>query len=138
MHALAAMLFALVLAGCATASRGSLYADLGAQSGIERIVDGFLDNIAADDRVFELFRETDIDRFRSKLIEQLCEVSGGPCVYSGDSMEKSHGGMHITESQFNAVVEDLILAMERERVPVAAQNRLLAVLAPMRPQIIHR
>lgn len=115
-----------------------LYRDLGGQPGVEKIVDGLLDNIAGDDRIFDQFKEADIDRLRSKLIEQICAISGGPCVYSGDSMEKSHDGKHITEAHFNALVEDLILAMEKQRVPVAAQNRLLAKLAPMRPQIINR
>jgi hemoglobin len=53
-------------------------------------------------------------------------------------MEKSHGGRYITEAQFNALVEDLYRAMEKERTPVSAQNRLVALLAPMRPQIINQ
>jgi hemoglobin len=53
-------------------------------------------------------------------------------------MEKSHGGMHITEAQFNALVEDLYRAMERAGTPVAAQNRLVALLAPMRSQVIYK
>jgi len=125
--------------GCASLqSQDQLYRDLGGQRGVENIVDGLLDNIATDDRIFDQFREADIDHLRSKLIEQICAISGGPCTYSGDSMEKSHDGKHITEAHFNALVEDLILAMEKQRVPVAAQNRLLAELAPMRPQIINR
>jgi hemoglobin len=43
--------------------------------------------------------------------------------------------MAISRAQFNSVVEDLIRAMEAESVPVAAQNRLLARLAAMYPEI---
>lgn len=129
----------LLLAGCATLSpaKDQLYRDLGAQAGIERIVDGLLDNIARDDRIFAAFKDTNIEHLRTMLIEQFCNLSGGPCAYTGVTMEKSHGGLHITEAQFNALVEDLILTMEQEHIAVSAQNRLLALLAPMRPQIIH-
>ncbi|MFT3929348.1 MAG: group 1 truncated hemoglobin [Spongiibacteraceae bacterium] len=128
----------IAVAGCATTPQDQLYRDLGGQPGIEKLVDAFLDNIANDDRIFHFFKDTKIDHFRRMLIEQFCNVSGGPCQYTGDTMEKSHGGMHIDEAQFNALVEDLQLAMEREHISVGAQNRLLKILAPMRPQIIHR
>jgi hemoglobin len=136
---IAVFLIVTLLAGCATFSspKDQLYRDLGEQSGIEQIVDGLLDNIARDDRIFDVFKDTKIEHLRTMLIEQFCNLSGGPCEYTGVSMEKSHGGLHITEAQFNALVEDLILAMEHEHISVSAQNRLLALLAPMRPQIIH-
>lgn len=127
------------LVGCVSAPpQDQLYRDLGGEVGVEKIVDTFLDNLANDERIFHFFKDTNIDRFRSKLIEHICSLSGGPCAYTGDSMEKSHGGMHITEAQFNALVEDLELAMEHENVSVSAQNRLLKILAPLRPQIIYR
>lgn len=139
MRRLALTIIFSVLAGCASApQQDQLYRDLGGQPGIEKLVDAFLDNIANDDRIFHFFKDTKIDHFRRMIIEQFCNVSGGPCQYTGDTMEKSHGGMHINEAQFNALVEDLQLAMERERVSVSAQNRLLKILAPMRPQIIYR
>jgi hemoglobin len=115
-----------------------LYRDFGGQPGIERLIDGLLDNIARDDRIFPIFREANIDRLRSKLIEKFCSLTGGPCEYTGASIIEAHSGLNITEAQFNALVEDLIDAMEAQNVPVSAQNRLLAILAPMRPQVIHR
>lgn len=132
-------LFFAMLIGCASApQQDQLYRDIGGQPGVEKLVDAFLDNIANDERIFHFFKDTNIDHFRSRLIEQFCNLSGGPCTYAGDSMEKSHGGMNITEAQFNALVEDLELAMEHEKISVGAQNRLLKILAPMRPQIIYR
>ncbi|MET0377581.1 MAG: group 1 truncated hemoglobin [Spongiibacteraceae bacterium] len=137
---LAAALSFVFLTACAALQPppDQLYRDLGGQPGVEIIVDNLLDNIAQDDRIFSLFKDTNIDHFRQMLIEQFCHLSGGPCAYTGETMEKSHGGMHITEAQFNALVEDLYRAMERAGTPVAAQNRLVAVLAPMRPQIIYQ
>ncbi len=114
----------------------SLYRDLGAMPGITRIVEGMLLNIARDDRIVERFRRIDIQRLRNKLIEQFCVEAGGPCTYTGDSMAESHKGQNVSRSDFNALVEDLIKAMDSEGIPVPTQNRLLARLAPMRGEVI--
>ena len=55
---------------------------------------------------------------------------------SGLTMEESHAGRHITDAQFNALVEDLIQVMTARGVPVRAQNRLLLRLAPMHGDIV--
>lgn len=115
---------------------GQLYRDFGGQPGIERLIDGLLDNIARDDRIFPLFRDSNIDRLRSKLVEKFCSLTGGPCTYTGASIIDAHAGLKITEAQFNALVEDLIDAMESQKIAVGTQNRLLAILAPMRPEVI--
>ena len=116
----------------------SLYQALGGQPGIERIVEGMLINISDNPKIVHHFAETDIDRLYQMLVEQFCFESGGPCEYTGDSMADSHAGMDVSEADFNALVEDLIAAMDAEAVPVATQNRLLARLAPMRADIIYR
>ena len=130
----------LGLAGCAQqpAQDDSLYRALGGQAGIGRIVEGMLLNIAEDPRIVRHFRDIDIQRLRDKLVEQFCVEAGGPCVYSGDSMEESHKGQHLTRGDFNALVENLQEAMTTEGVPMPVQNRLLARLAPLRGQIIER
>ena len=133
----AAML--LLMLGCAATppDEAQLYRELGGQGGITAIVDAFLYELSEDHDVLPLFANTDIERFREKFIEQLCEVSGGPCRYSGDTMRETHRDMRVTRAQFNSVVEDLIRAMEHERVPVAAQNRLLKRLAAMYDDIVY-
>ncbi len=116
----------------------SLYRDLGAMPGITRIVEGMLLNIARDERIVERFRRVDIQRLRDKLIEQFCVEAGGPCTYTGDSMAESHKGQHVSRSDFNALVEDLIMAMDSQGIAVPVQNRLIARLAVMRGEVIGR
>jgi hemoglobin len=134
------LLVVLTLAACAQqpAKDDSLYRDLGEQAGITRIVEGMLLNIAADPRIVRHFENIDIVRLRDKLVEQICVEAGGPCTYTGDSMEESHKGQNLTPSDFNALVENLQDAMSSQGVPMPAQNRLLARLAPMRAQVIDR
>jgi hemoglobin len=134
------LMVVLSLAACAQQppKDDGLYRDLGEQAGITRIVEGMLLNIAADPRIVRHFENIDIVRLRDKLVEQICVEAGGPCTYTGDSMEESHKGQNLTPSDFNALVENLQDAMSAQGVPMPAQNRLLARLAPMRAQVIDR
>ncbi len=134
------LLVCLLLGACAgqPPRDDSLYQQLGGEPGVTRIVEGMLLRIADDRRIVEHFQDIDIQRLRDKLIEQFCAEAGGPCVYTGDSMEESHKGQALTPSDFNALVENLQSAMTAEGVSIPAQNRLLARLAPMRGQVIDR
>jgi hemoglobin len=134
------LLALLALVACAQQppKDDSLYRDLGEQAGITRVVEGMLLNIAGDPRIVRHFENIDIERLRDKLVEQICVEAGGPCTYTGDSMEESHKGQNLTPSDFNALVENLQDAMSAQGVPMPAQNRLLARLAPMRAQVIDR
>ncbi|MGZ7455400.1 group I truncated hemoglobin [Pseudomonas sp. Ma2-10] len=134
------LILALLLSACVQQppKDDSLYRDLGERPGITRIVEGMLLKIAKDERIVERFRKIDIQRLRDKLIEQFCVEAGGPCVYTGDSMAESHKGQNVSRSDFNALVEDLIAAMDEQGVSVPVQNRLIARLAPMRPDVIEK
>ncbi len=63
-------------------------------------------------------------------------VAGGPCTYTGRSMHDAHKGLHLTNADFNAVVEDLQKALDKESIPFATQNRFLALLAPMQHEVV--
>ena len=138
-HARLAALHAMLLCGlaaCASLPTATTYDQLGGAAGIEGIVDDLLEKIVEDERINFQFADTDIVRFRSMLIEQLCAESDGPCTYSGLSMPESHAGRGIDDAQFNALVEDLIDVMTARKIPVGAQNRLLRRLAPMHRDIV--
>lgn len=104
---------------------------LGGRAGIDRMVDRFLQIVLQDPRIGSQFKEIDQARFKEKLAEQFCQLSGGPCQYSGKSMELIHEGLRITQAQFNALAEDLQLAMEQQSIAPGIQNKLVARLAPM-------
>ncbi|MFW1676531.1 group I truncated hemoglobin [Pontibacter sp. JAM-7] len=119
------------------APQSTLYQQLGGEQGVASLVDNFIAEIAYDDTLFPYFAESDVDRFRSKFIEHMCEVADGPCHYTGDSMFDIHVNMGVTESVFNHTVDVLISAMNKTGIAHRVQNRLLARLAPMRKQIIY-
>jgi len=131
--ALLAVASPLVLAQVAD---DALFVGLGGKPGIHRIVSGLIPLVLADKRINETFDGIDIKKLALRLEEQFCVVAGGPCVYKGKDMAESHDGMNVTHAQFNALVEDLQLAMEQASVPSRVQNRLLARLAPMHRTIV--
>jgi len=122
--------------GMARAADDPLYQDMGGKDHLSKIANDATDNFLADDRIKATFDNTNMDRFRAKLSEQFCAVAGGPCTYTGHSIEAAHKGLHLRNSDFNAVVEDLQKAMDKDGVPFATQNRFLARLAPMQHAIV--
>jgi hemoglobin len=135
------MIAALTLmAGCAQQppKDDSLYQALGERPGIQKIVEGMLMHVARDPRIVEFFRKVDIVRVRDKLVEKFCVEAGGPCTYTGDSLAEAHKGMNLSRSDFNALVENLIDAMDDQHIPVPTQNRLIARLAPQRGEVIEK
>ena len=127
----------LLLAACATAApRPSLYQQFGERPGIEALVEELLVRVLEDPRINAGFAEVDLVNLSERLVEQICVEVGGPCTYTGRSMAESHAGLAITEAHFNALVEDLVDAMEARGIPRRAQNRLLSRMAPMHRDIV--
>lgn len=133
------LLIALIgLAACQTTPERDdwLYRQLGERDGISALNEEFILRVGRDKRINYIFEDTDINRLHRLLNEQFCDLAGGPCTYTGRTMYDIHNNMHLTGSDFNALVEDLIVAMETRDISVSAQNRLLAHLAPMRGDIV--
>lgn len=131
--------FALFASGAPSqAADSSIYDELGGHQGMVKIVDASMTNFLSDDRIKHHFDEVDIDWLKGKLVEQFCQLAGGPCVYKGHDMHTVHEGMHLSDAEFNALVEDLQKGMETCDVPFRAQNRFLALLAPFESQVVTR
>jgi len=123
----------------ATPIRGDgVYRALHQREGIERIVANLLNRVRVDPRISDIFKATDMERLQRTLTEQICYVSGGPCHYTGRDMQTAHHDLGLQNADLNALVEDLQLAMNDEKVGFHDQNRLLAKLAPMQPAVVQR
>lgn len=114
----------------------SLYERLGGQGAIQAVVTKFIGNVGADKRINGYFATADLKKLNKLLVEQVCEASGGPCTYSGRDMKTTHKGMKITTAAFNALVEDLVSALNTFNVPEKEKGELLAVLGPMNKDIV--
>jgi hemoglobin len=127
----------LMLGGAAGASGSTLFASMGGEAVLRNAVERFGEIVQTDDRINFTFAEADISKFDRLLYEQLCEISGGPCHYSGRDMRTAHAKMKLTTAEFNALAEDLYIALGKSGVPYRLQNKLMALLAPMQRQIVN-
>ena len=135
--AAAALALALLSLGAAPAlAQPSMYESLGGKASIAKVVDDFVGIVAADTRINFQFGKTDIPRLKAMLNDQLCGARGGPCTYTGRDMTAAHAGMGVTNAQFNAIAENLYVALEKNGVPYRTQNQIMAMLAPMQRQIV--
>ncbi|MGH2573187.1 MAG: group I truncated hemoglobin [Actinomycetota bacterium] len=114
----------------------SLYERLGGKDAIVAVVDELVARCANDDRINAKFARTDIPRLKKMLVDQVCEATGGPCTYTGRSMKQTHTGMGVTAGEFDALVEDLVAALDHFNIPKAEQGELLGALAAMRGEIV--
>ena len=118
------------------AKDSSLYMALGERGGITQLSDEFVTRLVADKRMRAFFEKTNLPHFKLQLADQICVVSGGPCVYSGADMKSAHANFDIAQADFNVLVEVLQQAMDAKNIPFRTQNRLLALLAPMHREVI--
>lgn len=119
----------------------SLYSRLGGKKGIKTVVNDFVNNCATDTRINKFFADTAkdpkrLDKFKDNLVDQICSASGGPCKYKGKDMKTAHKGMGITDADFNALVEDLVKALDKNKVDETSKSELLNALGGMKGDIV--
>lgn len=115
-----------------------VFDEFGGKDGLKALMDDFMVILLDDPRMRPFFEAVDQQRVKDKLAEQFCVILGGDCTYTGMDMVEAHAGMEVHHGDFNILVEDLQIAMERRGISTRAQNQLLAKLAPMHREVINR
>jgi hemoglobin len=114
----------------------TLYERLGGLDAITAVVDSFVARAAGDDRINMKFARTNIPHLKKNFADQLCEVTGGPCTYTGRSMPEAHDGMRVTAGEFDAFIQDLEGTLDELDVPATEHRELLGLLVPLRDEIV--
>jgi hemoglobin len=137
------ILIASMMLGLATSasaqsmnSSSALYQAFGEKAGLVKLMDDFVPRLQADPRLAEAFKNANVVNLKSQLVNQICQVSGGPCEYKGPDMKVTHSNMDIIKTDFNALVEVLQKSMDAQGIAFSSQNQLLAKLAPMHRDVI--
>lgn len=125
-------------AGAAPLDSARLVEAFGGREGIRKITERTVNLSEADPRIAAIFASHDMVRLKRTLFEQFCYLLGAGCDYTGRDMRSTHAEMGVTKADMNALVENLQAAMREAGVPFAAQNRLLAKLAPMSAEVVTR
>jgi hemoglobin len=117
----------------------TLYERLGGYDAIAAIVDEFLRSLRADPMFARFGGGRSLDstrRGRELLISQMCELSGGPCVYFGRDMRAAHGGLGITGAEWEAAIRHTAAALDYCQVPAKEKEEFIALFERYRNDIV--
>lgn len=139
------VLFALLLPSALAAQQAPpLFDRLGGVYPIAVVVDRFIDELVADS---VLNRNPAIAAARDRVpaaglkyhvTSLVCQVTGGPCTYTGRGMPESHAHLGITGAEWDRMLVVFRRVLTSFNVPAAEQNELVAIVESTRGQIVTR
>ncbi len=134
----------------------ALYDRLGGEAGLTKIVEDFIPRALQDPRVnwqrkgikkggFSFHRNDpvtwkdtpeNVAILKKHFVQFFALATGGPAKYQGKDMKSAHGGLHITNAEFDAAIGDLKASLDKLQIPNKEQKELLAIAESTRPQIV--
>lgn len=119
----------------------SLFERLGGKAAIEKVTDDLLANVKDDKRINKFFAgylkdKKKMEELRGSIVAFMCKATGGDCEYKGKDMKEAHKGMKVKDADFDAFVEDLTKALDKNGVGQTEKDELLGALGPMRADIV--
>lgn len=122
-----------------TAAEHSLYNRLGGYDVIAAVIDDLFTAMRADPAFTRFGAGRSIDshnRARQLLVDQICQLSGGPCVYIGRDMKTSHAGLGITTAEWTGNLRHAEAALLAHHVADAERAEFLALFERYRDEIV--
>lgn len=125
-----------------TPAKPPLYERLGGLYGISAVVDSFIEKLAVNPTLnanpaIEAARKPErLPGLKVHVSTLVCEVTGGPCKYSGRDMKSAHASLHISEKDWDAMVADFKKTLDEFKVPSGEQEELIGIVATTKPDIV--
>jgi hemoglobin len=138
----------VVIAGTATqtasaqVTQPTLYERLGGAYSIATVVDDFIERLLvnatlnANPAINEARRRVPKAGLKFHVTALVCEVSGGPCKYTGRAMKESHQHLNITQAEWDAMVVDFKATLNKFKVPQPEQQELITIVGSTRNDIV--
>lgn len=120
----------------------SLYDRLGGVYAIASVVDDFIERLLVNDilnanpAIKEARDRVPKAGLKYRVTELVCQVTGGPQKYTGRSMKDSHAHLNITEKEWDAMVTDFKVTLNKFKVPEKEQAELIGIVATTKPDIV--
>lgn len=124
------------------AQEKSLYERLGGVKPISLVVDDFIDRLVANDilnanPMIKAGRENSPDAYlKFQVTNLVCQVTGGPCVYTGLGMKESHKHMNITEEEWQVMRDEFKKTIDKFSVPEKEQKELFDIVESTKKDIV--
>lgn len=124
-----------------TSKQQSLYERLGGAEGISLLVDDIVTAHMNNPIIKERFLPyKDQPEHLSKIKENTRNFfgagSGGPEKYTGKNMPSAHKGMKISAEEYLAVVDDILMTMDKHKKDGQTKKDVLAIVYSLKDQII--
>lgn len=132
----------LAAPGVATAEEVSLYERLGGLPAISLAVSLFVDDFVEDPMVManpavaERKSPEAAPYIKFQVTSLVCEMSGGPCQYTGLDMRQAHEGLGVSPQEWDRMAEIFVTTLDRLEVPDREQQELLEMLGGTRDDIV--
>ena len=114
----------------------SLFERLGGNEGIKKIAGDLVDNHMTNQLIANRFAKSDLDALKHAATTFMITGTGGENVYRGKDMLATHKGMNISASEFMAVLDDALSALQKNQVEQREQEEVLFILYSMRSQVV--
>lgn len=118
----------------------SLYKRLGGYDAIAAVVDSFVPRLVKDPMLAKYFvhSQDTLMHIRQLAVDQICAVTGGPCIYIGRDMKTSHKGLGISSAEWDVAVKHLVATLDQFKVPAKEKEELLQVVGSLRADIVEK
>ncbi len=139
---LGALLPTLVHAAEPAPAPKSLYARLGGAYAIATVVDAFIEKLLvnatlnANQAIREARDRVPKAGLKFQVTALVCQVTGGPQIYTGRTMKEAHHHLNISETEWDAMVRDFIATLDSFAVPKPEQQELLAIVGTTKGDIV--
>ena len=117
----------------------TLYQRLGGYDVIAAVIDDLFAFMRADPGLARFASGRALDsreRGRQLLVDQICHLAGGPCVYTGRDMRLSHHGLGITESEWEATMQHTRGALQKNDVGPREQAEFVSLFSRYKHEIV--
>jgi len=114
----------------------SLFTRLGGNDGITAIASDLVDNHLTNPAIANRFAESDIPAMKNLAATFMIAGTGGENIYQGKDMLSAHKGMNISATEFMAVLDDALSAMEKNDTDQREQEEVLFILYSMRSSVV--
>ena len=119
----------------------TLYRRLRGYDVIAAVIDDFLSRFGNDPRFARFSGGRSLDsrqRSRQLLVDQICSLAGGPCMYTGRDMKTAHAGLGITEAEWQATLQCVSTALEKYGVALREKEEFLAIFQGYKNDIVEK
>ena len=114
----------------------TLYQRIGGAESLRRIAGDLVDAHIVNPIIAPRFRAIDQTVAKQHAFEFFCMGSGGSEPYTGRDLREVHTGMNLSEQEYLAAVDDLMLVMEKNNIGEQERKDVLFIFFSLKGEVL--